>query len=171
VVSVAPWFRSRFLVITNTLLFILLLSLYLKDPTNYISTDFAFMLVAFISACVMNWKKDRLKLQTDFIRNLYLLAGFVMTLIAFKHLMPESLVTASWIGAAVLFFLLSILIKNNKYRWLAIATLIASAVNLIFIDMSRMSINLRILIFLIVAVISISVSVLYTRYFIHKKGN
>jgi hypothetical protein len=171
VVSVALWFRSRFLVITNTLLFILLLSLYLKDPTNYISTDFAFMLVAFISARVMNWKKDRLKLQTDFIRNLYLLAGFVMTLIAFKHLMPESLVTASWIGAAVLFFLLSILIKNKKYRWLAIATLIASAVNLIFIDMSRMSINLRILIFLIVAVISISVSVLYTRYFIHKKEN
>lgn len=171
VVSVALWFRSRFLVIMNTLLFILLLGLYLNDPTSYITTDFTFMLVAFITARVMNWKKDRLNLQTDFIRNLYLLAGFVMTLIAFKHLMPDSFVTASWIGAAVLFFLLSILIKNKKYRWLAIATVIASAINLIFVDMSRMSINLRILIFLVVAVISIGASVLYTRYFVHKKEN
>ena len=127
-------------------------------------TNFAFMLVAFITARVMNWKKERLNLKTDFIRNLYLIAGFIMTLISFHHVMPKPYITVSWIAAAILFFVFGYLIKNIKYRWLAIATLIASAINLVFVDMKNMDISFRILIFLVMAVISIAVSIVYTKF-------
>jgi len=169
VVSMALWFRSRFIVVINTLLYLLLLIFYLKDPVSYNSANFSFMLVAFITARVINWKKDRLNLKTEFLRNLYLIAGFTMTLIAFYHVAPESLVSVSWIFAAILFFLLGYLIKKIKYRWLAIAALVASAINMLMVDMSDINIESRIFIFLLLGIISISVSILYTKYLKKKK--
>lgn len=164
VVSMALWFRSRFLVFMNTILFILLMIFYLKDPVSYNRANFSFMLVAFITARVMNWKKERLNLKTEFIRNLYLISGFIMTLIALHHAVPGSYVTVSWIVAAILFFILGHLIKNIKYRWLAIAAMIASAVNLVFIDLKSMNISLRILVFLILAIILLTTSIVYTKF-------
>lgn len=169
VVSVALWFRSRFLVVINTLLFLILLILYLVNPLSQGSTNFSFMLVAFVTARVINWKKDRLNLKTELVRNLYLFSGFVMTLFALHHAMPDSLVIVSWIFSAVVFLLLSHLLKNMKYRWLAIAALVASAIHLLVVDISHMDTGLRILVFLLFAVISIAVSVIYTKYLIKKK--
>lgn len=170
VVSMALLFRSRFLVIMNTILFLGLLIFYIKDPVQTTSTDFSFMLVAFITARVMNWKKERLTLTTELIRNLYLMAGFVMTLVALYHAVPDSFITVSWIAAALLFFLFSRLIKNVKYRWLAIAMVVVSAIHLVFSDMSRMNIIYRILAFMVLAVIALTVSVVYTKYFVRKKS-
>lgn len=164
VVSMALWFRSRFLVVTNTFLFFLLLIFYLMDPVHFVSTDLTFMLVALVTARIINWKKDRLNLKTEFIRNLYLLAGFVMTLIALHHVSPGAYITISWIVAALLFFIVGYFLKNIKYRWLGIGTLIASFINLIFVDMKSMNITFRVLIFLLLAIISIAVSVIYTRF-------
>ena len=164
----ALWFRSRFMVIMNTLLFLLLLIFYLTEPVSFNQTNFSFMLVAFVSARVINWKKDRLNIKTEFVRNIYLLSGLIITLIAFHHISPPSYITASWIFAAVIFFLLSLLIKNIKYRWLAIATMVASAIRLIFIDMSSINIGYRVLIFMGLAIISITISILYTKYLTKK---
>lgn len=169
VVSAALWFRSQFIVVANTLLFLFLLFFYLKDPVIYRSTDFSFMLVAFLTARIINWKKDRLNLRTETIRNLYLAAGFTMTLVAFHHTVPESMVTVSWIFAAVLFFIMGYLLKNIKYRWLAIAALIASAIHLVLIDMSNMDAGARIIVFLLFAFISIAVSILYTKHLDRRK--
>lgn len=169
VVSIALWFRSRFIVVINTILFLILMGFYVQNPISYSGTNFSFMLVAFSSARVMNWKKERLNLESDFIRNLYLIAGFIMTLIGFYNVMPESLITVSWISVAILFFVLGYLIKNIKYRWLAIATILASAINLLVFDMSQMNIGARVLIFLLLALISISISILYTKHFVKKK--
>ncbi len=164
VVSMALWFRSQFIVVMNTLLYVMLLVFYINDPVSYNSANFSFMLIAFVTARVINWKKSRLNLKTEMLRNIYLLSGFVMTLIAFYHAVPESLVTISWITGALLFFFFGYLLNNIKYRWLAIAAVIASAVNLLVVDTSKMDTGVRILIFLLLAVISIAVSVLYTRH-------
>ncbi len=164
VVSMALWFRSRFIVIMNTILYLILLVFYLKDKSGIVSTDFSFMLVAFITARIINWKKERLNIKTEIVRNLYLLAGFVMTLVAFYGALPSDYVTVSWIISAILFFVLSHFLKNIKYRWLAIATVIASAIKLLFIDMSNIDIGYRVLVFLGLAIISIIVSIFYTRY-------
>jgi hypothetical protein len=169
VVSMALWFRSRFIVVMNTILFVVLLTFYLSNKTSYNSINFSFMLVAFITARVINWKKERLNIKTELIRNTYLVAGFIMTLVAFYHAFPASYITVSWIMAAMLFFLLSRLLQNIKYRWLAIAALIASGIKLIFADLSDLDIGFRVLIFLLLAIISITVSVLYTKFLIRKK--
>jgi hypothetical protein len=169
VVSMALWFRSRFIVVINTILFMVLLIVYLSTPGSHSPTNFSFMLVALITARFINWKKERLNIKTDLIRNLYLLFGFVMTLIAFYHAVPASYITVSWIFTALLFFIVGRLINNIKYRWLAIASLVASGIKLIFIDMSDIDIGFRVLVFLLLAIISISVSILYTKYLIKKK--
>lgn len=168
VVSMALWFRSRFIVVMNTILFLLLMLFYMLDTLDSNATNFSFMAVAFLTARVINWKKERLKIKTELMRNLYLVAGFTMTLIAFYHAVPNGYITASWIFAAILFFLTSLLLKNVKYRWLAIASMVASAIKLIFVDMSNVDIGYRVLLFLGLAVISITASVLYTKYLIKK---
>lgn len=171
VVAIALWYQSRFMVVMNTLLFLFFMIFYLKETEWAITTDFTFMFVALISARVINWKKERLQIKTEFVRNLYLLSGFIMTLISFYHVFPATYITPSWIVAAILFFLLSIAIKNIKYRWLAIAAMVASAVRLVFVDMSTINIGYRVLVFLSLAVISISLSVVYTKYYIRKKSD
>lgn len=171
VVSMALWFRSRFIVVMNALLFILLFVLYLTEKTGTNAINFSFMLVAFITARILNWKKERLQIKTDLIRNIYLVVGFVMTLISFYHAFPKSYITASWILAALLFFLMSRLINNTKYRWLAISALLASAVKLIFVDLKQIDIGVRVLMFLVLAAISITISILYTRFLSRKKDN
>ena len=169
VVSMALWYRSRFIVVMNTLLFLTLLTIYLSQNESQDQINLSYMLVAFVSARVINWKKERLNIKTEMVRNLYLLAGFVMTLVTFYHLFPVSYITASWILAAVLFFIMSLLLKRKKYRWLAIASIIASAIRLLFIDMKNVDIGYRLLIFLALAIISITVSILYTKYYMKKK--
>jgi len=170
VVSMALWFRSRFIVVMNTILFMAILIVYLATPGNHNPTNFSFMLVALITARFINWKKERLNIKTEHIRNLYLFFGFVMTLIAFYHAVPVSLITVSWISAALLFFVIGRLINNIKYRWLAIAIILASAVKLIFIDLSNIDIGFRVLVFLLMAIISISVSILYTKYLVKRRN-
>ncbi len=169
VVSMALWFRSRFIVVMNTFLFVFLMLFYLTDKSDLSTTDFSFMLVAFITARIINWKRERLNIKTEYIRNIYLGSGFIMTLIAFYHAFPSSYITVSWMFAALLFFILGRLMKNIKYRWLAIATLVASGIKLIFVDLSDIDIGFRVLVFLLLAIISITVSILYTKYLIKKK--
>ncbi|WP_319499903.1 hypothetical protein [uncultured Draconibacterium sp.] len=169
VVSMALWYRSRFIVLMNTLLFLTLLAVYLSQHESHNQINLSYMLVAFVSARILNWKKERLNIKTEMLRNLYLLSGFVMTLITFYHLFPASYITASWIFAAMLFFILSLLLKRKKYRWLAIASLVASAIRLLFTDMKNVDVGYRVLIFLALAIISITVSILYTKFYIKKK--
>jgi len=170
VVSMALWFRSRFIVVMNTILFLMLLIFYMFSGGNHNPTNFSFMLVAFITARFINWKKERLNIKTEHIRNIYLVAGFVMTLVTFYHAVPTSYITASWIAAAILFFVIGRMINNIKYRWLAIATLVSSGIKLVLVDLSHIDIGFRILMFLLLAIISISVSILYTKYLVKKKG-
>lgn len=169
VVSFALWFRSRFMIIMNILLFLVLLIFFVQSKSFDNLTNFSYMLVAFVSARIINWKKERLNIKTEFVRDLYLISGFAMTLVAFYHVTPASYITASWIFAGVLFFLLSLILKNVKYRWLAIATMTASAIRLIFVDMSNIDIGYRVLVFLGLAVISITVSIVYTKYMAKRK--
>lgn len=169
VVSFALWFRSRFIVVINALMFVGLLIFYLKDTASYNGVNFSFMLVAFITARIINWKKERLNIKTEMLRNTYLIVGFLMTLIAFSHAFPKSFITVSWIGGAILFIIMSLILRNIKYRWLAIAAVVASAFRLVFIDMSNFDIGYRVFVLLLLAIISIAVSVLYTRFIKKRK--
>lgn len=162
VVSMALWFRNRLIVIMNSLLFTLILGIYLILSPSNDGVNFSFALVALISARVINWQKSRLEIKTDMIRNLYMIEGFVMVLYSLLHSLPKQFVTLSWTLAALLYFLVSIILKNVKYRYMALGTMICAAIYLFIVDLARIELVYRVLALLFLAAISIGISIYYT---------
>jgi len=163
VVSMALWFRSRFIVIMNTILFTGLLIVYLATSEPVASINFSFALVALATARVMNWRKKRLEIRTELIRNIYLFAGAAMVLYSLHEAVPPHFVTLSWALSAMLFFILSVLIRNIKYRWLAILTMIVTVFYLFIVDLKNISLGYRIVALLFISIISLGISIFYTR--------
>ena len=162
VVSMALWFRNRLMVIMNSLLFILILAVYLATSGSINGVNFSFALVALISARVINWKKSRLQIQTELIRNLYLILGFFMMLYALGKAVPGHFVALSWTIVALLYFLMSLILKNVKYRYMALGTMISAAFYLFIVDLAKIEVIYRVFAFLTLAVISIGISIYYT---------
>ncbi|RKY91498.1 MAG: hypothetical protein DRQ13_11355, partial [Ignavibacteriae bacterium] len=75
VVSTAVWFRSRFIIVANFIIYLMMFFGYLivAEPAGGISLSFG--IVALISARILNWKKDQLELKTEQMRNAYLLSA------------------------------------------------------------------------------------------------
>lgn len=162
VVSMALWFRNRLIAILNSLLFLAILMVYLISSKSVSEINFSFALISLVSARIINWKRSRLHIETDFIRNLYLAEGFFMVLFALFHAIPKQFITLSWTMAALVYFLLSFLLKNVKYRYMALGTMISAALYLFIIDLARIEIIYRVLALLFLAAISIGISIYYT---------
>lgn len=162
VVSMALWFRNRLIVVMNSLLFLTILIVYLTSSKSVDAVNFSFALVALISARVINWQKLRLQIKTEVLRNQYLIVGFFMVLYALYHAVPRQFVTLSWTMAALLYFLLSFILKNVKYRYMALGTMISTAFYLFIVDLARIEVIYRVLAFLFLAIISIGISIYYT---------
>ena len=163
VVSMALWFRSKIIVVMNLFLFIMLLAAYAISSGNLHTVNFSFPVVAFLSARIINWQRDRLNIKTDLIRNTYLVILFLTMLYAVYKAVPGQYVTLSWTLTAVLYFILSIVLKNVKYRYMAVAGMLATAVYLFAVDLARIGILYRIMAFLFLAIISIAISAYYVR--------
>ncbi|MCX6251687.1 MAG: hypothetical protein NTX61_13160 [Bacteroidetes bacterium] len=163
VVSVALWFRSKIIVVMNFILYIFLLITYLVISGSIDWINFSFPVVAFISARIINWKKERLKIKTEMIRNIYLFFLFLTMLYACYKAFPLQYVTLSWTAVAIVYFLASLILHNMKYRWLALANMVATALNLFLVDLARLEIIYRIVAFLFLAIISLVLSSFYVR--------
>lgn len=162
VVSLALWFRNRLIIIMNSILFLVILLIYLFSSTNLNVVNFSFAFVALVSARIINWKKSRLQIETDLIRNLYMIEGFIIMLLALFHSVPKQFITFSWSMLALIYFLASLLLKNIKYRYMALGTMICSAIYLFLVDLARIELIYRILALLFLAGISIGISIYYT---------
>ncbi len=170
VVSMALWFKSRIIVVVNTILFIVILLIYLIGSPSSNSINFVFAIVALASARILNWKKERLTLKTEIYRNVYLIAAFVMVLYGLSHAFPTQYVTLSWIGVAIIYLLLSIGLKNIKYRWMGFMTLVFTGGHLLFVDMAQMDTGYKVIAFLVFAAITIGLTMYYTKW-IKKKSS
>lgn len=170
VVSIALWFRNRLIIIMNSLLFMTILTVYLLSSKSIDGINFSFALISLISARIINWKRSRLQIKTDLIRNLYLFEGFIMVLYALYHAVPRQFVTLSWTMAALLYFLLSLILNNVKYRYLALGTMICAAIYLFIVDLARIELIYRVLALLFLSSISIGISIYYTNR-IKKSGS
>jgi hypothetical protein len=161
VVSMALWFRNKLMIIMNSLLFLSILIIYLFSSKSVDSVNFSFAFVPLISARVINWKRARLQIETDLMRNLYLTEGFVMVMYALYNAVPHQFITLSWTMAALLYFLLSFILKNVKYRYMALGTMICAAIYLFLVDLARIEIIYRVLALFFLAAISIGISIYY----------
>jgi hypothetical protein len=124
--------------------------------------NFSFALISLISARIINWKRSRLQIKTDLLRNLYLIEGFIMIPYSLFHAVPRQFITLSWTMAALLYFVLSFILKNVKYRYMAIGTMICAALYLFIVDLARIELIYRVLALLFLAAISIGISIYYT---------
>ncbi|MCX6266420.1 MAG: hypothetical protein NTW16_03565, partial [Bacteroidetes bacterium] len=163
VVSWALWFRSKIIVVMNTILFIGIMVFYMAFYPPVDKVNFAFVVTAFVSARIINWKKERLTLKTEMIRNIYLIALFVSMLFALYHVVPKQYITLSWTFAAVFYFIMSMILKNIKYRWMAIATVLFAGFYHFFVDFSNLETGYRVLAFLFLAAISLGASLYFTK--------
>lgn len=163
VLTMALWFRSKILVIMNTMLFVGILLFYLAVSPSVKPVNFSFALIALVSARIINWKKVVLNLKTELIRNTYLTVAFFMVLFALYHAVDKHYVSLSWSAAAVVYFILSVLIKNIKYRYLALFTLVVTTFYLFLVDLKNMETGFRVVAFLCLALVCLGASLYYTR--------
>jgi hypothetical protein len=163
VLAMAIWFKSNLIVKMNTLLFTGILISYLVTAQPIVSYNISFTLIAIISARILNWKKERLDLQTDMLRNVYLVITFFAMLYTLYFAVPKEYVTMSWGLAAVVYMILSVILKNVKYRLMAILTLLVTVFYLFIFDFSHMGIGYRIIAFIFVGVTILGVSFYYTK--------
>lgn len=163
VVSMAIWFRSKFIVIMNSILFLILLMVYLSVTDHGNDTNIAFSVVALATARILNWKKEMLTIRTEYIRNFYLITAFCMVLFTLEHIMADQYVALSWTVAAALYFAFSLILKNVKYRYMALATMVAAAFYLFIVDLAKIGLVYRVIALLFLSVISIGLSLYYTK--------
>jgi hypothetical protein len=163
VLAIAIWFRSNLIVLMNTLLYSVILLAYLATSPSIDSYNISFTLIAIASARILNWQQSRLELKTDAIRNFYLVITFFVMLFTLYHAVAVDYVTISWGLAAVAYMIMSAILKNVKYRWLAFLTLLAAVVHLFMFDISKMGVGYRIIAFIFVGLTILGVSFYYTK--------
>lgn len=163
VVSTALLFKSRFIIIANFFIYLGTLLAYLFLAGKVSSISISLGLVALLSARILNWQKDRLSLNSEIIRNSYLFCAFFIFPYSLYNWLPQKYVIFSWVILAIVYFLLSVLLKNIKYRLMALLTLLLTVVYLLLFGITGLSDELRIITFIILGIILLVVSIFYTK--------
>ena len=163
VVSTAVWFRSKFIILANFIIFLLIFFtfLILSGTTSGISLSFG--IAALLSARILNWKKDQLELKTEQMRNAYLLTALLIIPYSLYQMLPSGFVAFSWIALAILFYVFSLLLKNVKYRYMSIATYLLTVVYVFVLGITSDETIFKILSFLVLGAALIILSIIYTR--------
>lgn len=162
VIASAIYFRSRFIIVANCLIFIGIIGGYLSLTQAEQGMSLGFGVVALISARILNWKKDRLALKTDLMRNAYLVIAFLIFPYALFYLVPEVFVAVAWVGLALFYYGMNLFMRNRKYRWMGHATLLITVAYLMFAGIGRLEGNYRIASFLVLGSIMLVVSIIFT---------
>lgn len=163
VVATAIWFRSRFIVVTNFLIYGFVVLGYMVLSTHETGVSIGFGLVALVSARVLNWQRHRLELKTELMRNAYLLSAFVVFPYALFHLVPTAYTAVAWIALALVYYALNFVIRNQKYRWMGHGTLVLTTVYLIVPGHAGFSVRHRVASLLVLGAVLLVVSLLFTR--------
>lgn len=163
VISTALWFRSKIIVMANFIIFLLIFMGYLVVAKDIGLSSLSFGIVGLLSARIMNWQKSRLELQTELMRNLYLISTFFTIPYALYFNVPKSYISLSWLGVAIIYYILSITLKNKKYRWLALSTILLTVTYILIVGIAQLDPVYRIISFIIIGTVLLITSIIYTR--------
>ena len=163
VVAIAIWLRSRFIIVANFVIYVAILACYVIDAKQERGISLGFGLVALVTARLLGWKQERLELKTEFMRNAYLVAVFFIFPYSLYHLVPGAWVGLAWVGAALLYYGLSALLRLPKYRWMGHATLLLTAVYMVVAGLGRLDPLFRNLSLLVLGAVLVIVSLVFTR--------
>lgn len=163
VVSTAIWFQSRFIIVANFLIYVSIVAAYVYVARRESGISLVLGIVALISARILSWKKERLLLKTELMRNAYLASAFVIFPYAFFHLVPRVYVGLAWVGVALFYYGMNLAVQSEKYRWMGHATLMLTAVYLLIVGTRGLEPIVRILTLLVLGSVLLIVSVIFTK--------
>jgi hypothetical protein len=163
VVSTAVWFRSRFIIVANFIIYLLVFIAYLVTAGTVGSVSVSFGIVALLSARILNWKRDRLELKTEVMRNAYLGGALLFLPFALYNSVPPQFVSVSWLILASFYYVASRLLKSRKYRWMALLTTVLTILYLFIVDLTTVDPVVRIVSFLVVGIALLTISMIYSR--------
>lgn len=164
VVTTAIWFRSRFIVVANFIIYAAIVLGYIILVRRETGISVGFGIVALGSARILNWQKNRLELKTELMRNAYLLSAFLVFPYALYHLVSAKYVGLAWVGLAVIYYVLNLVVQNQKYRWMGHATLLLAMLFLVIVGISRFEPIYRVVSFLVLGAVLLIVSLSFTRW-------
>lgn len=162
VISTAIWFRSRFIIVANFLIYLAVVACYMVMVQQETGISFVFGMVALTSARILKWQMDRLELKTEMMRNAYLISAFIVFPYALFHMMPRAWVAVSWIGVALLYYLMNLFTKGRKYRWMGHNTLLLTVIYILVMSIGRLQGTQRIVSFLALGTVLLVVSLAFT---------
>ena len=161
VVTTALWFRSKIIIVANFAMYLIIFFSYLILTDKIGTTTLSFGLVALITARIMNWQKDRLDLKTENMRTAYLASAFFIFPYALYHIFPKDYVGISWTVVAIIYYVLSAVLKNKKYRWMALLTFLITVLYMLFIGTTNLEPTYRIISFLVLGLVLLAISIIY----------
>lgn len=162
VVVTALWFRSRLIVVANFFIFVSIVLAYMVVAKEESGISIGFGVVALLTARILSWKKERLELKTELMRNAYLASAFVVFPYALYHLVPRAYVSLSWVGVAVAYYLMNLIVRNPKYRWMGHLTLLLTVVYVVVVGLTQLAPTYRIISFLVLGTVLLVVSLIFT---------
>ncbi|NQV49717.1 MAG: hypothetical protein HQ507_04440 [Candidatus Marinimicrobia bacterium] len=159
----AMWFKSKFITVSNFLLYIVLFIAYTAASgfAGIISVSFGF--VALFSARLLRAYEERLGSSFDILINFYLAIAFFSLPFALWKALPTEWVAFSWLGVTVLYYFMSAVLSSPRYRWMGHFTLFATILTVVLMATMGMEAFYRILTFMALGGVLITVSVVYTR--------
>lgn len=162
VISTALWFKSRFIIVANVIIFLMVLAGYLfTGIINFAGISFG--IIALVSPRLLNWKQERLELETEKIRNVYLLTALLWNPYFIYSTISGEFVGLALLALALFYFGMSKMLKNLKYRLMAVLTLLITVFYLMFLGLTDKNITYKVLSFLLAGVILLITSAAYSR--------
>ncbi|MCX6875498.1 MAG: hypothetical protein NTW21_17075 [Verrucomicrobia bacterium] len=162
VVTTAIWFRSRFIIVANFLIYLAVVACYMVLVQQENGISLVFGVVALTSSRILKWQKNRLELKTELMRNAYLTSAFIVLPYAIYHIVPQAWVALSWVGIALFYYVMNLLTKARKYRWMGHNTLLLTVVYILITSIGRLAGTQRILSFLVLGTVLMVVSLVFT---------
>jgi hypothetical protein len=163
VVATAIWFRSRFIVVANFLIYLGIVLGYVVLAERETGISLGFGVVALVSARLLNWQQSRLELKTGLMRNAYLLVAWLVFPYALAHLVPAGYTALAWVALALGYYALNLIVRNQKYRWMGHTTLLLTACYILIVGTRKFEPVYRVLSFLVLGTVLLVVSLVFTR--------
>jgi hypothetical protein len=170
VVATALWFRSKLIVVGNFFIYVAIVVAYSVFAKDESGISMGFGVVALLTARILRWQQERLELKTELMRDVYLASAFIVFPYSLYHLVPRAFVTVSWVGVAVAYYLMNLIVRSPKYRWMGHLTLLLTALYVVVIGIFELSPAHRIGSFLILGTVLLVVSLIFTMVRSRRRG-
>ena len=162
VVATALYFRSKLIVVGNFFIYLGIVFAYAMTAKSESGISIGFGIVALLTARILRWQQERLALQTEMMRNAYLASAFIIFPWALFHLVARAYVPVSWVAIAVSYYVMNLVVRSPKYRWMGHLTLLLTALYMIVVGIFQLAPAYRIASFLVLGTVLLVVSLIFT---------